>query len=52
LGGGNLGNVVNTVLNMLGKPIFDKFAPEISKELKAVIYKGLNKELGKYITMY
>ena len=38
LGGGNLGQVVNGVVNMLGKTLFDKFKPEIRKALNKVCH--------------
>jgi len=48
LGGGNLGNVVNTILNIMGKTIFDKFSKNISKELNSILLKEINKELRKF----
>ena len=36
LGGGNLGQVVNGLINVLGKTLFDKFRPVIKQELSKV----------------
>jgi len=47
LGGGNLGQVVNGVVNMLGKTLFDKFKPEIRKALNKAIIGEINKALKK-----
>jgi len=47
LGGGNLGQVVNGVVNMLGKTLFDKFQPEIRKALNKLIIGEVNKALRK-----
>merc|ERR1712198_613888 len=47
LGGGNLGQVVNGVVNMLGKTLFDKFQPEIRKALNKAIIGEVNKALRK-----
>lgn len=46
MGGGNLGNVVNGVVNALGKPLFDKFQPVIKKELKKALLGEINKALS------
>jgi len=45
LGGGNLGQVVNGVVNMLGKTLFDKFKPDIRRELNKIIIGEINKAL-------
>jgi len=45
LGGGSLGNLVNGVVTMLGKNIFDHFQPDIMRELNKVIRLELNKAL-------
>merc|ERR1712198_792583 len=47
LGGGNLGQVVNGVVNMLGKTLFDKFKPDIRKALNKAIIGEINKALSK-----
>ena len=47
LGGGNLGDLVNTVLNMFGKKLFDKQKGKIEAMLNNVLKKVVNKELGK-----
>jgi len=47
LGGGNLGQVVNGVVNMLGKTLFDKFKPQIRKELNKAVIGEINKALSK-----
>lgn len=47
LGGGNLGQVVNGIVNMLGKTIFDQFKPEIRKILNKAIIGEINKALSK-----
>jgi len=47
LGGGSLGDVVNGVVNMLGKILFDKFKPDILRELNSAVLKELNDALSK-----
>lgn len=47
LGGGALGNVVNGIINMLGKTLFDKFRPDIKRELSKVLLLEINKALSK-----
>jgi len=47
LGGGNLGQVVNGLINLLGKRLFDIFRPVIKKELSKVILVEINKALSK-----
>jgi len=46
LGGGNLGQVVNGLINVLGKTLFDKFKPVIKKELSKAILGEINKALS------
>ncbi|PAA53720.1 hypothetical protein BOX15_Mlig021288g2, partial [Macrostomum lignano] len=47
VGGGNLGNVVNTLLNMLGKLLYDKFRDQILPPLNNIIKNALNEQLAK-----
>lgn len=47
VGGGNLGNIVNTVLNMLGKLLYDKFKDQLLPPLNNIIKKALNEQLAK-----
>ena len=49
LGGGNLGNLVNTVLNMFGKKLFDMHKKDILQMLNGVIKDVVNKELSKQL---
>jgi len=47
LGGGNLGQVVNGVINVIGKSLFDKFKPDIKREMSKAILGEINKALSK-----
>jgi len=48
LGGGQIGKVVNTILNRMGKTIFDRFSKDVSRELSGALHKEINKELRKF----
>lgn len=47
LGGGNLGNVVNGLISVIGPTLFNRFKPEIRNELNKIIRGELNKALSQ-----
>lgn len=47
VGGGNLGDLVNTLLNMLGKLVYDKLKGVILPEINRIIKTAVNNELKK-----
>ncbi len=46
-GGGDLGSVLNEILNLLGKKIFDAAEPAISHALESALQSIINEELKK-----
>lgn len=47
VGGGNLGNVVNTLINALGKLIYDKLKDRLLPEVSRILVTVINNELKK-----